>query len=189
MIRNGLVVAWRLVELAFAMVVIIFGLSVWQPGWFTACTDVIGTGLTDFAIEPGREAEWRLITVSGKAYSGKKSTTPLIAPSVFRGWDNKLVIVAKDEHDGYFKLEGTCQLWRGGEPWILGCHGEWARVDYPEQTMSQARNPRKMGTLREHGTFSAELLTGATEGRISFELVGGGGTVPRWLQFILVKGK
>jgi hypothetical protein len=188
-VRKVLLVSWTFVEILFGAIVVIFMLSAWQPGWFTSMMDKIKMGFAGVAIEPGHEAEWKLTTLSGKAYLGRKMTTPLISPSQFNWQDNRLVIVAEADRGGYFKLEGDCQSWSVVKPWILACHGHWNRVASPGDAILRTTNQVAGTSDGDYGTFSVEFLSGAREGQVSLTLGEGADGVPGWLKFSLVKGK
>jgi len=180
---------WSLVEVVFWAIVVAFLLSVWQPGWFTALTDRIQMRIAGVAIEPGHEAEWNLTTVAGKAYAGRRSTASLVPPSVYSWRDNKLVIVAEAEQGRYFKLEGNCRPWAGAGPWILACNGRWGEVRSPRDPILHPATSGEASSNWDHGTFSAEFFTGATEGQVTFTQEVGAAAVPGFLKFRLVKGK
>lgn len=187
--RVVLIGAWKCLEYAFWTLIVAALLSAWQPGWFKALKDQVSVGFSGVAIEVGHEGEWQLTSIGGKGFSGRRTTSPLAPPSVFRGWDNRLIIVTAAPGGGYLKLEGECRPWPGGGPQILACNGPWARVSRPRDPVSPAGSQSGRVQDRESGTFSLEFYSGGREGQLSLDLGNGPGSVTGWMKFILVVGK
>jgi hypothetical protein len=166
-----------------------FLLFAMTPVWYAQITDHLKVLLSEVAIEPGKEQEWKLLPASGKGQPEARKTERLLPPSQFNHRKRQLILVAPSARGGLLKLAGQCKPSPVSGPWDLDCNGDWANVRDPDETV-MAVFDAKAG-IREHGRFTVAFFKGGREGNVTLMTADSKGAQSDDVvqRFFLVRGK
>jgi hypothetical protein len=164
-----------------------FLLFAMTPVWYVQMTEHLQVLLSEVAIDPGKEQEWKLLPASGKGQSETRKTERLLPPSQFNHRSRQLTLVAPSARGEFLKLIGQCKPSPVTGPWDLDCSGDWASIRDPNHALDAVFD-QKNG-MREHGRFTVAFFKGGREGNVTL-MVSAPNSQPSVVQrFFLVRGK
>lgn len=159
------------------------------PVWYAQVTERLKVLVSEVAIEPGSEQEWKLLPASGSGQPVGRKTELLLPSSQFNHRTRQLVLIAASFKGGFIKLVGQCRPSPVSGPWDLDCSGDWANVRQPQDALLAAVSVQKP-ELREHGRFTVAFFKGGREGNVTLTPAEQHGTQSAAVQrFFLVRGK
>ena len=165
-----------------------FLLFAMAPVWYAQITEHLKVLLSEVAIEPGKEQEWKLLPASGKGQPEARKTERLLPPSQFNHRKRQLILVAPSVRGGFLKLIGQCKPSPVSGPWDLDCSGDWASVGNPEETLSPVALQKR--NIRERGRFTVAFFKGGREGNVTLIAEEGNAAQSIPIQrFFLVRGR
>jgi hypothetical protein len=180
--------SWASLQILVVLGFLGFLLSAMAPVWYWQITEHLKVLLSEVAIEPGKEREWKLLPASGKGQPEARKTELLLPPSQFNHRSRQLILVAPSARGGFIKLIGQCKPSPVSGPWDLDCSGDWASVNSPGEALPVVL--RKHNTPQERGRFTVAFFKGGREGNVT--LVADEGSVSQSVlaqRFFLVRGK